>query len=34
MDKMHLQYIHNYNIALTNAVKEQEISISKGALGN
>lgn len=34
MDKIHLQYIHNYNIALTNAVKAQEISISKGVLGN
>lgn len=29
MDKMHLQYIHNNNIALTNAVKAQEISFSK-----
>lgn len=31
---MDLQYIREYNAALDKAVKAQEISISKGLLGN
>lgn len=31
---MDLQYICEYNVALAKAVKAQEISISKGLLGN
>lgn len=34
VDEMDLQYICEYNIAITKAVKAQEIFISKGLLGN
>lgn len=34
VDEMDLQNIREYNVALAKAVKTQEISISKGLLGN
>lgn len=34
VDEMDLQNIREYNVALAKAVKTQEISISKGHLGN